>query len=265
MSYEKTVIGVEKSTNRRNLIAMSAVILALASACGEDRLTAADIKSDCAPKNSLPLPASASVDGYQDKRHGDILPCFYLNDMGIPYNTETPLIQLQEQMFSESEFNSRGSYGGWLFFGLGSINGSNAASGKTQRKDVYAMQILGSDGTYKKLVLDAEIVSLKPCEDDCKPSIKIEVANTTLFKKGDDDNSSIWESDSPVDDSWKRYNTVASVANLLPRETTESDVNSNGSVTGGPKMPGAVVSALASKIIVTLPKKLLETPQNSGQ
>jgi len=276
MSVEQTPT-ISAANRSRRLMALPAAVTAaglIVSACasqannGSGGATKAPV-DHCSTTYKRPLPSAANVNNYKDDRHGKVYPCWYLMDMDIPTGEEMPLSKMGESTFDVSHFRANSSFGGWLFLGSGTGGGHSTSEGSSTQKDVYAMQIQGTDGSYQKVVIDSESVRLKPCADQCKPTVSISVAEQPLFDKHNN-NHSIWYAGNPKDQynksdyGWNWYNTVSQVSNMLPRETTVSDVAHRGTIGGGPKTPGAVISALANRIVVTLPEDILNNPTAIG-
>lgn len=228
------------------------------------------VVESCVPDNARQLPSPANVQTIQDSRTGDIYACHYFLDMGVPYNTPTPIGKMTTEVYDvpSAEFEQSGSLGGFAILGTGGISGEFTGSGssKTERKRVYVIQAEGNDNALRTLVLDAEKVSTKPCEDEanCQPTVEFKITDDPLWYKeeGTDrmfpiesqeaDNTSIWLA-TGIHHGSRINNTRLSVVNQLSLGGGE-----DGAATGGPDFAGQVISALSSEIVLTLPRSAIE-------
>jgi len=229
-----------------------------------DRTSKSNTAADtCTAQNTRQLPAPANVRTVVDTRMGNIYPCQYLNDLGLPSNTPTALGKINSEVYDEpsADFQQTGSLDGFAILGTGFLSGEITASGSNnvERKRVYAIQAEGTDGAFRTMILDAEKVAIRPCKEEttCQPSVEFVVSddplwykdqgtdNIPVFKSQEPDHTSIW-SESGVHEGTRLNGTRVNVVNQL----TLGDE-------GGPDLPGQVVSNLSSQIVLTLPKSAM--------
>jgi len=211
----------------------------------------------CRPSEKHVLPTPTNVTSTVDKRRGKIYACQYFLDMGLPFDGPAPIGKISEKTVSVSGFNAGANIGGLLIFGSGFLSGGGSASGSTKEMDLAVFALKDADGVEREIAIDAtKNVSKKFCEDECTPTVTIELPAEPLFEKkrskgyNREDNKSIWlYSNDAVEDAGIRQRVVMQVSEPLPQEMAMT----TGFITGGPAEPGKVITALAQRIIFTLP------------
>ena len=153
----------------------------------------------CKPDQRRPLPSATNVGEIKDTRGKKIYACMYLMDVGIQPDTAIPLFNLREETVESSSFKLKANLGGWAILGVGAISGSAEGEGSGGETDVYKFSITNMDGILQNVTVPAAKVGIKPCPDECKPTITVSVPDEKLYEKeldegwnGKPDNRSIW-------------------------------------------------------------------------
>ncbi len=253
--------------------------VAVLSGCGtvnyssDPRATDAMSPSEsCAPDRVMPLPNAVTVANVVDQRDGDIYACNYLADARIPYDKPTPLFSVKNEVYDSNNFQSSGSFGGWMLIGTiagsglggGKIDGKNSASSETERKRVSLIKFKDDDGNLQTALIDYEKVRVHPCDDNsCTPSFTINVPQTPLWKRWDGtvdtgpdqapDHSSIWRAHGDITTGESLYGANADES--ARKTVVDSISRPNKSGHSGPGTAGDIISGLATSIVVTLPPK----------
>lgn len=228
-----------------------------------------DIPTICAPENALPLPSAANVATFVDERKGNIYPCLYLNDMGIPFNKPTNLNMVRQTTIHSEEMTITGNLGGLVIYALGGgISGNVEAHSNKNDTPMTIFNFDDNEGYGREVAVNPEKVRTKFCADECAPTVVIKVPNTPLWNKdtiassNQADTTSIWIARGGTMDAAKeRTDVVAGLALHGPSDTGSSKDH----YTGGPDLPGQVISRLATSVDVTLPAsakkdRLTQTP-----
>ena len=152
--------------------------------------------------------------------------------------------------------------------GSGYISGkfSGNGSSETERNRVYVIRAEDVNKEVRTIVLDAEKVTVKPCasESDCSPTAEFRIAENPLWVKETGtqqrfplkdqapDKTSIWLG-TGIHNGSAINNTRLDVVNKVSLK-----IGDEPAATGGPDLPGRVISSLSNRVILTLPPSAIQ-------